>query len=432
MAEINPVPEYPDAANLTQCGPGNLLLLSTPGLNGTVSRWYDSLTGGSLLVQGNDYLTSYLTISKRFYVSSYNESTGCESSRKEVMAVILPVPGLNTIVGPSMVGVGQTNVIYSVNYQPGSTYDWSVPPGMNLLLENQNFVIVEFPNIGNYNLSVIETNSIGCVGPPATKPVEVKADIIVLDINILQGEACVGTDMPLSVTPSGGTPSYTFTWGGDVQYLSAVNISNPVFNAPTPGDYMVSVMVSDINGNHSADTIQVTVFSNPQTQIIAPDSLVCAGSDLPLDAMVNGGSGIYDSYLWSGQTAPLSATDIRNPSFNTYLRGVYKLVFTVEDNHGCRASDSINITSDSPRSSFISNAVPGCSPVQVDLYQSVGQCSKLHLGFWGRLYQHSGKSDPRIFQPVQLRRVFQRQAYGHQCLRLHTYFKRIHYGLSQS
>jgi gliding motility-associated-like protein len=365
LAQINPVPGYPTAANVTQCGPDTALLLSTPGTNGTINRWYDSLTGGSLLLQGNDYLTNYLTSTKRFYVSSYNETTGCESSRKEVMAVVLPVPGANAILGPSIVGLTQTNVIYSVNYHPGSTYNWSVPPGMILLLENQNFVIVEFPNIGNYNLSVTETNSIGCVGPPAIKPIEVKADVIVLDINTTQGEACVGSGLQLSVIPTGGTPSYTFTWGGDVQHLSAVNISNPVFNSPTPGAYWVSVLVTDINGNHSADTIQVNVYPNPQTQIIAPDTLVCAGSNLPLNATVTGGSGIYDFYTWSGQTAPLSATDIRNPTFSTYLRGVYNLTFTVEDNHGCSASDSITIFNDSPMASFVSNAVPGCSPVQV-------------------------------------------------------------------
>ena len=39
-----------------------------------------------------------------------------------VNAIILPAPGPNPIIGASQVGLGQTNVIYSVNYQPGSTY----------------------------------------------------------------------------------------------------------------------------------------------------------------------------------------------------------------------------------------------------------------------------------------------------------------------
>jgi gliding motility-associated-like protein len=364
-AEIDPVPGYPQVFNVTHCGPDTLLLISTPGTNGTINRWYDSLTGGNLLVQGNNYQTGYLTSTRRYYVSSYNETTGCESSRREVMAVILPVPGANTIIGPSVVGVNQTNVIYSVNYQPGSTYNWSIPPGMNLLLENQNFVIVEFPNMGNYNLVVTETNSVGCTGPPAIKPIEVRADVIVLDISTTQAEACVGTGLPLSVTPTGGTPSYTFAWSGDVQYLSSVNTSNPVFTCPNPGQYQVSVTVSDINGHHAGDTIFVTVHPNPQARIILSDTVVCAGNDLLLNTEVNGGSGIYNSFTWSGQTGPLSGTDIPNPVFNTYLRGSYGLIITVEDSYGCKASDSVTVFNDSPMASFITNAVPGCSPVQV-------------------------------------------------------------------
>jgi gliding motility-associated-like protein len=284
------------------------------------------------------------------------------------MVVVLPVPAANSIIGPSLVGINQTNVIYSVNYQPGSTYDWSIPPGINLLLENQNFVIVEFPNIGNYNLMVTETNSVGCVGPPAIKPVEVKADVIVLNIITTLEDACVGKDLQLSVVPAGGTPSYTFAWNGDIQYLSATDVSNPVFNSPDPGAYWVSIMVSDINGNNSSDTIQVNVYANPQTQIMAADTLVCAGTDLPLNAVVSGGSGIYTTYSWSGQTLPLSETDIVNPFFNTYLRGEYDLTFTVTDDHGCKASDSITIYSDSPLSSFTTNAVPGCSPVHAGFF----------------------------------------------------------------
>jgi PKD repeat protein len=366
MANINPIPGFPNADNVTQCGPDKVLLVSTTGINGTINRWYDSLTGGSLLQQGNDYLTNYLTTTHRYYVSSYNENTRCESSRKEVIAVVLPVPSANTILGPAIVGINQTNVIYSVNYNPGSTYDWTVPPGMSLLLENQNFVIVAFPNLGSYNLSVTETNSVGCMGPPAIKPIDVKVDVIVLDISTTHGEVCVGTGLQLSVTVTGGTPSYTFAWGGDTQYLNSVNSSNPVFTSTNPGNYMLTVTVSDINANQTSDTIWVSVYPNPLTSIIANDTVVCSGNDLPLNAVVTGGSGIYTSYTWGGQTFPLSNTGILNPVFNTYLSGTYNLTFTVEDNHGCLARDSVSLFNDSPQASFTSDALPGCSPVTVN------------------------------------------------------------------
>jgi gliding motility-associated-like protein len=372
-AGIYPIPGTPVSSNVTQCGPDSVLLNSIPGSSGTFNRWYDSLTGGSLLHEGNDFMTPYLTATQRYYVSSYSGTSGCESSRIDVTAVILPEPSPVTIIGPAQVGINQTNVIYSVNYQPGSTYDWTIPPGINLLLENQNFVILGFPNLGTYHISVTETNSLGCTGPPAIHQVEVRADLISLNINTTNAEACMGTDFQLSVIPAGGTPSYTFTWGGDVQYLSSVNNANPIFNAPAQGSYRVTVSVSDINGNHAEDTIHLTVYPNPVTDIVVIDSIVCAGSDLHLDAIVSGGSGIYNLFSWSGQTIPLSATNIQNPTFKTYIRGLYGLTLKVTDSHGCQASDTITIYNDSPQAAFVNDAIPGCSPVQVNFTnQSVG------------------------------------------------------------
>ena len=77
----------------------------------------------------------------------------------------------------------------------------------------------------------------------------------------------------------------------------------PYFNSPVPGNYQLIIHVSDINGNVSADTVNVTVHPNPVAQISIPDSVVCAGYDLPLNTTITGGSGIYTRYLWTGATS---------------------------------------------------------------------------------------------------------------------------------
>jgi gliding motility-associated-like protein len=363
-ANIHAVPDFPGAADVIQCGPDTVTLISVPGTNGTIVRWYDSLTGGNLLSQGNEYVSGFLTTTSRYYVSSYNESTHCESSRREIKAIILPVPSPVSIIGPDAVGIGQTNVIYSVNFHSGSTYFWTIPPGINIIQVSQNFVLLEFPTIGLYNISVIETNSLGCQGPPSNKPIEVKADLIVLNIHPLSGNGCTNTPLELSVTPTGGTPSYTFEWTGDIQYLSSVNISDPVFTAPLAGNYSLIIKVTDINLNETSDTINITVFPNPSATIIS-DSIVCAGYNLLMNAGITGGSGVYDIISWTGQTSPLSATGIVNPIFSTYITGYYKMFFTVEDNNGCAAIDSITVWNDSPQAAFTSDAIPACSPVEV-------------------------------------------------------------------
>jgi PKD repeat protein len=364
-AIINPVPGFPSANDIAHCGPDSLVFIAVPGSNSTICCWYDSITGGNFLLKNNTYTSPFLTTSRSYYVSSFNENTGCESSRRQVKGIILPAPGPNPIIGASQVGLGQTNVIYSVNYQPGSAYNWTIPPGINLILSNMNFVILEFPNLGTYTLSMQETNSIGCPGPVEIKPVVVKDNVILIDLNITMGETCVGEDLQITANPSGGTPSYTITWTGDIQFLSNADIGNPVFNASVPGTYHLHVSVTDINANQADDSLTVIVHSNPSALIVSADTIVCAGENHPLDAIVTGGSGNYVSYQWTGQTQALDATDTKSPVFNTVVKGYYDLRLTVTDDNGCKGSDSIILFNDLPKAAFISDATPGCSPVTV-------------------------------------------------------------------
>jgi gliding motility-associated-like protein len=367
-AIINPIPSLPVANDVYNCGPGNLELTSVTGLNGTVNRWYDSITGGNLLDQTNIFTTPYLTDTKSYYVASYNDITGCSSSRIQVQAVIFPAPGINPIQGAGEVGQGQSNVIYSVNYNPGSDYNWTIPNGITVILENQNFVILEFPNLGTYNISVTETNSIGCPGPESSKQINVREDILYVNLNITEGNVCAYESLQIYAMPAGGTPSYMFNWTGNTEFLSATNISNPVFMSGNPGIYKLYINVTDINLKSVSDSLTITVYPNPNTRISVADTIVCAGEDLRLNTVINGGSGNYEIYEWTGQTTPLSDAFIRNPVFNTTIRDNYFLKFTVVDDNGCSDSDSINIINDIPKSVFISDAVPGCSPLTINFY----------------------------------------------------------------
>ena len=114
-----------------------------------------------------------------------------------------------------------------------------------------------------------------------------------------------------------------------VQFLSATDIANPVFNADVPGTYHLYVNVTDINANQANDSVTVVVHSNPSAQIVLADTVVCAGEDHQLDVQVSGGSGVYTTYQWTGQTQPLSSTTITNPIFHAVVKDYYDLKFTV-------------------------------------------------------------------------------------------------------
>jgi gliding motility-associated-like protein len=380
-AIVNPVPDFPLTNDVSNCGPDSLIFIAIPGANATICCWYDSITDGNFLIKNNTYTSPFLTTSRNYYVSSFNDNTGCESSRREVKGLIRPSPGPNPIIGASQVPLGQTNVIYSVNYHPGSTYNWTIPPGITLILTNMNFVILEFTNLGAYTISMQETNSIGCPGPVELKPILVKDNVILIDLNITQGETCVGEDLQITANPSGGTPSYAITWTGDVQFLSATDIGNPVLNADVPGTYNLHVNVTDINANQADDSVTVVVHSNPSAQIVLSDTIVCAGEDHQLDVQVSGGSGVYTTYQWTGQTQPLSSTTIADPVFYAVAKGYYNLKFTVTDDKGCRGSDSVILFNDIPNAVFVSDAEPRCSPVTVHFTNTSDGAVEYHWDF---------------------------------------------------
>ncbi len=380
-AIIHPVPMPPVTSDIDHCGPDSLELMASPGTNGTTVRWYDNLLNGNLLGEDTRFLTPYLSSDAEYWLTSYNDSTQCEGSFTPLHISILPVPGVNPILGAGQAGIGQTNVIYSVAYHEGSTYNWDIPPGINLLLENQNFVILEFPNLGTYNISMQETNSFGCPGPVETRTIQVLEDILFINLNILSGEICAGQPLQINAEASGGTPSYTFEWTGDTAFLNTKGSSDPLFSADAPGNYNLFLRVYDVNGNDATESLAITVHPNPNTSIIYNDTIVCAGDELPLNATVSGGSGNYEQYNWEGDITPLSSTDTRHTVFNSLVNGRYDLLFTVQDDKGCTARDSVSIYNNLPRSMFATDAYPACSPATFSFFNQSEDAVEYHWDF---------------------------------------------------
>lgn len=68
-----------------------VLTASSPG--GLAIRWYSSCQGGTLLGTGGNYTTPALTSSTSYFVAAYDASTGAESPRKIIQAVVNPPYG---------------------------------------------------------------------------------------------------------------------------------------------------------------------------------------------------------------------------------------------------------------------------------------------------------------------------------------------------
>jgi hypothetical protein len=128
---------------------------------------------------------------------------------------------------------------------------------------------------------------------------------------------CPGNSLVLDADPLGNSPGASFDW--------STGATTQTITVSTAGTYAVTVTSAELCV--AIDTIQVNVNSNIAIPL-GPDTTICAGASLLLDA---GGSG--QSYVWS--TGATSQTITANTS------GSYAVTVTFGLN--CAGADTINL-----------------------------------------------------------------------------------------
>jgi RHS repeat-associated protein len=112
----------PSAASATICG--GATIPATPGLGASRVRWYNVPTGGTALITGlNSPVTTTTTI---YYITSYNNVSGCESPLPRVPVTVTVVP-LPTITGNAPINFtygSSTTINVTLSTSPYYSYQW--------------------------------------------------------------------------------------------------------------------------------------------------------------------------------------------------------------------------------------------------------------------------------------------------------------------
>ncbi|MDN5292388.1 MAG: trimeric autotransporter adhesin, partial [Anaerophaga sp.] len=214
----------------------------------------------------------------------------------------------------------------------GYQYIWK-GPGLPIGGQNGHSITVSDPSVigtpgdYTYDLTIVDTNNpTNC---DATESVVVTINQGPTIDNISNnGPLCIGETLGLSVTVSGGSGPYTYSWTGPNGFTSTDE--DPVLSNVTlvdAGTY--EVVVTDANGcgSTTASTV-VTVNENPVIDAISNDGPVCESGTVNLSVTVIGGSGPY-TYLWTGPNG-FTSTDEDPVLSNITLAdaGSYEVVVT--------------------------------------------------------------------------------------------------------
>lgn len=149
-------------------------------------------------------------------------------------------------------------------------------------------------------------------------------------------------NIPLTVQFTDQSINSPTSWSWNFGDGDTSNVQNPTHVYDSVGTYTVALTASNSYGSNT-NTRSTYITVNPAVHAaISPNpATVYVNTDLQLNGNPSGGSGIYASHQWSGNTQYLNSTSIVNPVFNCPDVGNYALIYTVTDNLGYSSSDTI-------------------------------------------------------------------------------------------
>jgi len=302
--------------NGNQCLSGNSFVFtntgSLPGVCGGGCPTYTWDFGDFTVISGttpSDANPTHTYSSDGTFMVMQIVNNGLCSDTLIQIIVVSPEPTI-TIV-PTDVSCGACDGMANLTVTSGTapfTYNWS------------NFETAQDLNgvcAGTYMVTVTDSN--GCT---VTDSVVITQGAGGLFTSVSKTDvSCYGgNDGTATVTLSGGTPPFTYTWSNGDTLATADSLTADTF----------SVVVADSSG--CIDTIDITI-SEPPALILTMDTVgaTCGVADGIASVNVSGGTSPY-TYLWDDFLA--QTTDIATGLF----AGVYQVIVT--DSAGCADSAS--------------------------------------------------------------------------------------------
>ena len=338
-ANLIPLTLAPQVSNVSHCGPDAITLTVN---DTTAIRWYDAVSGGTLLQTGNTYMTPVISQSTTYFVEAGDI---CPSVRVSVDAIINPVASDPLVTDVHRCGVG----VVGLSAVAADSLFWYDAPGGTLLHSGNTY------NTSSLNQTTIYFVQAGTACPSALVSIQAIIDSITDDPIINDVEHCGSGAVTLNAN-SGSDISWYDSPGGNLlnsgsSFNTPVLTQNAIYFARA-GNICPSAYVP----------VQVTIHDLPLPDL-GNDTIIASGTQLMLDP-----GQIYVSYLWSdGSTGS---------TLNVQTDGIYFV--SVSDNHSCSASDSISVTvqlstsivSTKPVSDFIVYPNPASSIVYVQFEES--------------------------------------------------------------
>ena len=335
LLTVTPMPTSPLVMNGERCGTGTVTLQASGALAGEGYKWYDSLTGGTLLqTDGSSYTTPSISATTNYYVTKYDKTSLCESTpRIQVVATIQTQPVAQIITKlPNVTDVcinGTVSATFSGGsggVSPTDTYESSIDgSGTWLAYTPGSPISSTVPGVNQLQIRTRRTSAgTGCSNSAyniVTWNVVAQPswDIYSFPTTNL----CVGGQVTFSATLKDGL-------GGSLTWIRSVTpggggttVTSPDIPPSTGTFYYRPHFVASGQGCNLADGTEtiVTVQIDPTWNVItAPATNICTGESVTFSATLNNAGTGTIQWIRSGTSmgAGIVVTSPDAPGVGTY------------------------------------------------------------------------------------------------------------------
>jgi len=276
----------PNGVSASRCGTGTVTLTASGASTGQDYKWYSQATGGvPLQTGGSSFVTPPVSASTDYYVSLYNTTTGCETGRTKVTAIVSSgVSGTGTISSTtgrngSTLNTGAQSPSGAVNTTGAGTVAWTNPgyvtgddankvTATNIPANGySNYLDVAFPNFSSLipALSTIKGIAVSIQRSGSSTTSNGIRDYIVqlLKNGTAAGDnkAATGTNWPTTEAAAaygGNADLWGTTW--TASDFSAIMLRIQAFNANTSNTRTASV-------DYVSITVYYSVFGDDQSSV---------------------------------------------------------------------------------------------------------------------------------------------------------------------